>query len=460
MIGAALVVAGAAAMPLPSSASGELPGFRATALAEGGRVTFSVPGFAVVEDVIDGGGPVSQAVVDGQGSSSFASLPYPGDTALAFPGLFAAVAGQALPAGYPFFVSASHPTSPHQELKDPAGAYRLSAEAAAAAASGLAQLRGQGGEGQSSGSGGAQATSSVHVDGDTITAVAETVNEALNLGAGALRIASVRSREDHLDLDALNETFAHVEARALRHLDEEGVPPQRRRIVRTVDVRYFGEAYEISVPAATGLGHLNEVLAAAGVSIRFADPQTLVGGASAGTLEVVVAEKSPGSGVPGGRVRFRFGGASSAVTLGAALPVDSGVTPGPGVDPGPPAAPAPAPPAAASSPGVSGSSSSSPFTGAGGVPSAATAAGTGSAAAFDSSLAGSFAAPVAAAAPAVSAPELSSAPSAPAALATGATPIVAPRPIGADGFVFGSIIVAGLLMMILSSLWRAKGVLR
>ena len=141
MIGAAMVVAGAAAMPLPSSASGELPGFRATALAEGGRVTFSVPGFAVVEDVIDGGGPVSQAVVDGQGSSSFASLPYPGDTALAFPGLFAAVAGQALPAGYPFFVSASHPTSPHQELKDPAGAYRLSAEAAAAAASGLAQLR-------------------------------------------------------------------------------------------------------------------------------------------------------------------------------------------------------------------------------------------------------------------------------------------------------------------------------
>jgi hypothetical protein len=34
-----------------------------------------------------------------------------------------------------------------------------------------------------------------------------------------------------------------------------------------------------------------------------------------------------------------------------------------------------------------------------------------------------------------------------------------PRHIGADGFVFGSVIVAGLLMMILSSLWRAKGVL-
>ena len=453
MIGAALVVAGAAAMPLPSSASGELPGFRATALAEGGRVTFSVPGFAVVEDVIDGGGPVSQAVVDGQGSSSFASLPYPGDTALAFPGLFAAVAGQALPTGYPFFVSASHPTSPHQELKDPAGAYRLSAEAAAAAASGLAQLRGQGGEGQSSGSGGAQATSSVHVDGDTITAVAETVNEALNLGAGALRIAYVRSR-------AVTTYRAGDQNPSTKtELAVDGASAGDTRFSFGPDGLVVA-GHGVPVPAATGLGHLNEVLAPAGVSIRFADPQTLVGGASAGTLEVVVAEKSPGSGVPGGRVRFRFGGASSAVTLGAALPVDSGVTPGPGVDPGPPAAPAPAPPAAASSPGVSGSSSSSPFTGAGGVPSAATAAATGSAAAFDSSLAGSFAAPVAAAAPAVSAPELSSAPSAPAALATGATPIVAPRPIGADGFVFGSIIVAGLLMMILSSLWRAKGVLR
>lgn len=106
MIGAA-VVAGVAAMPLPSSATGELPGFRAVALAEGGRVTFSVPGFAVVEDIIDGGGPVSQAVVDGHGASSFASLPYPGETALAFPGLFTAVTDQSLPAGYPFFVSAS-----------------------------------------------------------------------------------------------------------------------------------------------------------------------------------------------------------------------------------------------------------------------------------------------------------------------------------------------------------------
>jgi hypothetical protein len=447
MIGVA-VVAGVAAMPLPSSATGELPGFRAVALAEGGRMTFSVPGFAVVEDIIDGGGPVSQAVVDGQGASSFASLPYPGETALAFPGLFTAVTSQSLPAGYPFFVSASHPTTPEAQLKDPGGVYELTAQAAAGTAHGLAQLKGSGGEGQTGGSGGAQATTSVKVEGDTINVVAETVNEALNLGAGALSIASVRSRS------VSTYRAGEPNPTTQTQLAIEGAAAGDTKFGYGPDGLVVAGA-GVPIPAGNGLAALNQALAPAGLSIRFLEPQTLVGGATAGTLEVTAAQKSPASGVPGGTVRIRFGGATAAVTLGEALPADGGLISDPGFDlgDGPSAAEAPvqAPGAAVSenSPVLAGDALSAGDSGS----FASALSGSGG---FDSSSGASFAS--GALTSGSSAGTLSD-PAAGLPLAASSQPILAPRRIGSDGFVFGSVIIAGLLMMVLSSLWRAKGVL-
>ena len=456
VVGAAVVLAAAVVLPLPSSASGELPGFSARAVAEGGRLTFSVPGFAVVEDVVDGGGPVSQAVVDTQGASSFAALPYPGETALAFPGLFSAVSGQTLPAGYPFFVSASHPTTPRQELKDPTGAYLLTAQAASGAAGGLAQLRGQGGQGQSGGSGGTRATTSVHVDGDTITVIAETVNEALNLGAGGLRIASVRSRSVSTykagDPNPATKTELAVDGAAAGDT-RFGFGPDGLMVA--------GKA--VPVPAGSGLKTLNDALAPAGLSIRFVEPKTLAGGASAGALEIALMQKSPTPGIPGGTIRVRLGGATTAVTLGAGLPVDPGVTSAENGAAGvtPPAAPEPPAPTASPAGGAAGS----PAPSGDALPSrepAATAAALSDTAGLDSPLAaGPGAGAVGSGAGASGDPSGAvSPPSTDVPLQAASQPILSPRRIGADGFVFGSLIVAGLLMMILSSLWRAKGVLR
>src|SRR2546421_316129 len=81
-------------------AGSHLGGFIATAEANGGRVTYTIPGFLVIEDLVDGGGPVSQSVVDSLGAVSFASLPYPGGTGVAYPGIVAIAAGTS-PPGYP-----------------------------------------------------------------------------------------------------------------------------------------------------------------------------------------------------------------------------------------------------------------------------------------------------------------------------------------------------------------------
>ena len=170
-----------------------LDGFTAIATAQSGRASFHVPGFAVVEEMADSGGPISQSAVDPSSAISFAAMPYPGDLVIAGPGLFAGLSGLPSPGNYPFYVSASHPTAPEQSLGDPSG-YHLLAKAAAGSTSGLAKVHGQGGEGASGGSAGARSITSALVQGDTVTVTGETINEGLNLGDGALRIASVRSR--------------------------------------------------------------------------------------------------------------------------------------------------------------------------------------------------------------------------------------------------------------------------
>ena len=59
-------------------------------------------------------------------------------------------------------------------------------------------------------------------------------------------------REDRTDCGVLNRGFDQLERRAADDLEAEGVLPHRRRIFRAVDLRYFGEAYEIAVPAPSG----------------------------------------------------------------------------------------------------------------------------------------------------------------------------------------------------------------
>jgi len=116
----------------PASANEAVP-FGASASADGVRVTVSAPGFLVVEDFVDGGGPSAGAVLDSLGTSeAFASLPYPGETAVAFPGLVSVLTQQSVPFAYPFYVRASNPTAPKGEMYQPGMELRAAAEPAEA----------------------------------------------------------------------------------------------------------------------------------------------------------------------------------------------------------------------------------------------------------------------------------------------------------------------------------------
>jgi hypothetical protein len=111
--------------PAESSSS-----FSGVASADGLRITTSAPGFLVVEDFIDAGGPTAQAAVsDVEGNRGFASVPYPGELAIAGPGLFAIATGQQFPGHYPFYVSSAHPTTPKNEYDVPGLAMKTQSDA-------------------------------------------------------------------------------------------------------------------------------------------------------------------------------------------------------------------------------------------------------------------------------------------------------------------------------------------
>lgn len=93
--------------------------FKGQASADGIRATVAVKDYLIVEDFIDGGGPTAQAGLDSLGeSTAFSSLPYPGATGVAFPGLVSTLSGKSVP-NYPFYVSSQNPSNPEVTVKQP-----------------------------------------------------------------------------------------------------------------------------------------------------------------------------------------------------------------------------------------------------------------------------------------------------------------------------------------------------
>jgi N-methylhydantoinase A len=64
-------------------------------------------------------------------------------------------------------------------------------------------------------------------------------------------VTTLVRRHDEVDVEEAGETFARLEAAALASLLAQGVGQERIRLVRAVDVRYLGEAHEISIDAGT-----------------------------------------------------------------------------------------------------------------------------------------------------------------------------------------------------------------
>jgi N-methylhydantoinase A len=81
-----------------------------------------------------------------------------------------------------------------------------------------------------------------------------------NLSAFGLLTVDVKNDEvqtavaRHADLDpaAVAATLAALEARAARSLDAEGFPRPAHRYLRSADLRYFGQAFEVRVPVPDG----------------------------------------------------------------------------------------------------------------------------------------------------------------------------------------------------------------
>jgi N-methylhydantoinase A len=71
------------------------------------------------------------------------------------------------------------------------------------------------------------------------------------------------SRHDALDLPAVCGVFEALRERAAAALDAEGFPAQEHRFVRTADLRYFGQAFEVRVPVPDGPvdSHIDRALA-------------------------------------------------------------------------------------------------------------------------------------------------------------------------------------------------------
>jgi N-methylhydantoinase A len=57
---------------------------------------------------------------------------------------------------------------------------------------------------------------------------------------------------DALDLDRVNATYRDMETQAARQLEKEGFQGERIALMRTADVRYQGQSYELSVPVPSG----------------------------------------------------------------------------------------------------------------------------------------------------------------------------------------------------------------
>ncbi len=81
-----------------------------------------------------------------------------------------------------------------------------------------------------------------------------------NLSAFGLLTVDVRNdyvqtfvaRHDALDLDEVAARYAELQRKAAAALHAEGFGPDRQRFLRTADLRYYGQAFEVRVPVPAG----------------------------------------------------------------------------------------------------------------------------------------------------------------------------------------------------------------
>jgi hypothetical protein len=302
-----LLAAGGSLLPTSAGADDAPRSLVAGASAQGVRMGYSVPDQFAVSQFIDGGGPVAQISVDSTGKAiGFGSLPYPGENAVTAPGVLTLASGVPVPP-YPFYAEASHPVTPSAEVKDPGGAYVLSAKAEQQKADGLAAIN-FGGPDKPVSRVVSAASGSIDTSGAKVTAV--SVGEGFSFGDGMLTIASGTSRS------VTTYTAGADKPETTSELLIVGAKVGDQAVTIGPDgVQPFGQSFKYP----GGAEQLNQALGAAGITVRTLSLQKNEGGATTEALQVVMKHPIPGSNVQGTFV-YEFGGSTSFISFGSAAP--------------------------------------------------------------------------------------------------------------------------------------------
>lgn len=180
------VLSAVCAAPTPGGAQG-IGTYTGVAAADAYRATVEIPGFLIIEQFVDGGGPSAQASVDSSGgSTAFAGAPDPGQVVVSLPGLVSILTGIPIPFSVPVYTSSQHPTVPRDTIDQPGYHVRAESEARRSEASAVIGERSQGV------TAGSYAESSVeYLDDGTVVATAESGIARLQLGV--LEIAGFTS---------------------------------------------------------------------------------------------------------------------------------------------------------------------------------------------------------------------------------------------------------------------------
>ena len=89
-----------------------------------------------------------------------------------------------------------------------------------------------------------------------IVPISPGVNSALGLLIADFRYdysQTFLKKTREIDLDSLNQVFKDLEAKAFQQMHEERVPRENTLILRSVEMRYSGQGYELEIPVPQGI---------------------------------------------------------------------------------------------------------------------------------------------------------------------------------------------------------------
>lgn len=275
---------GALALLVAPSATGQEAtpsAFDAVAAADGLRTYFVAPGAPLSPELFDGGAPVTQARVNGTGESvAFASMPYPGDTALSLPGLLLPLLGLPSPPPYPLIARSQSGTTP--EASASAGAVELRAKSDERSSEASSSSGGGDDSGTAVGRVLTHAVAKLDAAG-AVTSESRALVESFAV-SGVLRIGAVDAKAN------ATQPATGGEHRASSTFTAEGVSAGGVAIGVSNDGLLL-PGQKAPVPDSSGL---SPVLDATGITVRYLAPQEIDGGVVSAGLAVTVPVAQPG----------------------------------------------------------------------------------------------------------------------------------------------------------------------